>query len=239
MKPSKKPASVVWFARVNKMQTITLSKKAFDALVETSAVVSTHRDFGAKVFQLPDGDYVKVFNPKQGLTLRKFFPKYQKFIRNAQMLKKRSIPCPTVINIYYLNFRDAYAVRYKPLPGQDVRALVQASGPGMIEHSLKFITQLHSLGVYFRGLHLGNLLQLDNGDFGLIDMTDLAFKPAPLNLWYRARNIAHLLNNRDDKPIFDAYGVDKYLDNYCNAARFSRRYRWIFMKWVGFYRKHH
>ena len=43
------------------------------------------------------------------------------------------------MNIYHLSFRDAYAVRYKPLPGEDVRTLEQQSGAGMIDRSIEFL----------------------------------------------------------------------------------------------------
>ncbi|HAH96163.1 MAG TPA: toluene tolerance protein, partial [Firmicutes bacterium] len=63
----------------------------------------------------------------------------------------------------------------------------------------KFIRTLHERGIYFRSLHLGNIIQLTQERFGLIDILDLQFKGRKINRWLVQRNLRHLqsyLNRR-------------------------------------------
>jgi hypothetical protein len=53
----------------------------------------------------------------------------------------------------------------------------------LLDSLARFIRHLHRQGVYFRSLHLGNILQLPGGNYGLIDILDLQHKRRPLNSW--------------------------------------------------------
>ncbi|MNJ72965.1 3-deoxy-D-manno-octulosonic-acid kinase [compost metagenome] len=61
-----------------------------------------------------------------------------------------------------------------------------------------FLGQLHELGVYFRSLHLGNVLILPDGRFGLIDLSDMQISGRPLARWKRERNLQHMLRYAED-----------------------------------------
>jgi hypothetical protein len=54
------------------------------------------------------------------------------------------------------------------------------------------MAQLHEQGVYFRSLHLGNVLVLDDGEFGLIDLADMRIYPSSLSSSLRLRNLRHM-----------------------------------------------
>jgi RIO-like serine/threonine protein kinase len=55
-----------------------------------------------------------------------------------------------------------------------------------------YILKLHQLGIYFRSLHLGNVLRTPDGGYGLIDFLDIRFKRAPLGRLLVRRNFRHL-----------------------------------------------
>jgi len=46
-------------------------------------------------------------------------------------------------------------------------------------------------GIYFRSLHLGNIVLTPEGSLGLIDIADLSFQRRPLSKAKARRNLAH------------------------------------------------
>ncbi len=214
---------------------ITLSPDEFEALWKRGTVISKHKKYGPKVFSTENGDYVKVFNPKSGLTKRRLFPKYKKFIANANRLKKLGIPTITVNNIYFLTKHQNYAVRYEPLIGYNLRDLFVKEGASMISDFLPFLAKLHALGIYFRGIHLGNVLKLSSHDFGLIDMTDLYIKHKPLSVWHRVRNVSHMVNMQQDDKIFKTYGIVSLLNDYVNVAKLTNWEKIFFYMFAQLY----
>lgn len=217
------------------MKTQVLNAQEFTALWQKSKIVSQHGVYGPKVFVTPEGDYVKVFNPKKGVTKRRWFPKHLAFIRNIERLKRFDIETVHLKLIYYLSDTKSYAVRYAPLPGQDVRALVENGNEKVMPDFIDFLVNLHQKGIYFRGLHLGNVLKLPNGKFGLIDTADLYFKRAPLNIIHRVRNLAHMIKTKPDTPFFTSYGIERFLNEYSTAAKIFDIRRWWFNLWCRVY----
>jgi len=205
-----------------------LTQKAFTDLCSTGQIISNHGVYGPKVVLLPDGDYLKVFNPKSGVTKRRFFPKYKTFVRNTEKLRAYNISCVRVTEIYALPDQDGFAVRYVPLIGTDLRILAQRQVDKTLEKFIPFLVELHEKGIYFRGIHLANVLRLDDGKYGLIDVADLYFKRGPLSVMQRVRNLVHLLQNKDDAPFFEQYGVQSFLSLYAKEAKlFDIRRLWF------------
>ena len=90
------------------------------------------------------------------------------------------------------------AVFYRPLVGTTLRALVQRGLDAEDERRLKrlftgFAIRLHSLGIYFRSLHLGNVVLTPAGELGLIDFSDLRVYRRPLPAFLRRRNLRRML----------------------------------------------
>lgn len=196
----------------------TLESQAFADLCAQSQVISRHGVYGPKVLKLPSGHYLKVFNPKSGFTKRGLFPKYKTFVRNAEHLARISIPSIEIIQVYYLSHTRAYAVEYAPLEGVDLRSLAVEEPSKTLEDFIPFLIKLHEKGIYFRGIHLGNVLKLNKGGHGLIDMADLYFSLRPLSIHKRVRNLRHMLNNRDDALLFKTFGVQHFLKMYEEQA---------------------
>jgi hypothetical protein len=90
------------------------------------------------------------------------------------------------------------------LPGHTLRQVLQgitapAVRQALIERFGKFMAQLHEKGVYFRSLHLGNVLVLEDGEFGLIDLADMRIYPSSLSPSLRQRNLRHMQRYTVDK----------------------------------------
>ena len=81
-----------------------------------------------------------------------------------------------------------------------------------------FVARLHRKGVYFRSLHLGNVLILPDTNFGLVDISDLRVRRRPLGLRARARNFRHLLRRVEDAALIEHIGSEEFFGEYCRHA---------------------
>lgn len=178
-----------------------LSKEQYEKL-RAEAQVLEKDGHGDKVLRLTDGTFLKLFRRKSWLSKTTFYPPAKRFAANAQELTKRGIPCPKIIQLYRLSDPPRSLVHYEPLAGSTLRDLVrQNSEPGirnLFEELARFVTQLHEKGVYFRSLHLGNIVLTPEKKFGLIDISDMRCLDRPLSQHMRRRNYRHLLRYVND-----------------------------------------
>jgi hypothetical protein len=151
---------------------------------------------GPKVLRMPDARLLKIFRPRRRLWLARLQPQAQHFAENAARLTALGLRTPQIGECLWLDQRLAIsACFYQPLPGQSLdRIFRQQRGDfdALLPELAAFISQLHRLGIYFRSLHLGNILRLPDGSFGLIDFLDVHFKRGALNAWQVRRNFQHL-----------------------------------------------
>lgn len=158
---------------------------------------------GEKVIRLPDGNMLKLFRRKRLLSSAMFYPYAQRFADNCVKLKHLGIACPQAIAVFRVAGIGRDVVHYHPLPGQTVRQLITSGLEPQTADSLReqlgcFIALLHRKGVYFRSLHLGNIVLTPNGELGLIDIADLNVRRSCLMSLTRGRNMKHLQRYRDD-----------------------------------------
>lgn len=151
---------------------------------------------GAKVVALPDGHFLKIFHTRRHPLLARIRPAARRFARNIERLRRVAIPVPKVTEQFWLDQACTLSgCLYQPLPGESVEQLYRRQ-PEQVDRLLPelagFIRNLHRQGVYFRSLHLGNIIVLPQGGFGLIDMLDMQFKRGALNTWQVKRNFNHL-----------------------------------------------
>ncbi|GAB3368535.1 BUD32 family EKC/KEOPS complex subunit [Azotobacter armeniacus] len=151
---------------------------------------------GPKVVALDDGRFLKIFHTRRHPLLARLQPAARRFSRNAEQLGQRGIRTPQVIETFWLDRKAGLsACLYRPLPGKSVEQLYRQE-PQKIAELLPaladFIRHLHELGVYFRSLHLGNIIRMPDGQFGLIDILDLRCRQGALNTWQVKRNLSHL-----------------------------------------------
>lgn len=179
----------------------SLSSEQFTAMRKDAEVVE--RDgHGDKVLRRSDGSYLKLFRRKSWLSKTVFFPPAARFAANAAELERLGIPCPRIISLYKLSNPYRSVVHYEPLEGTTLRQLLNEE-PSLEQLELfgklgEFITHLHELGVYFRSLHLGNIVLTPAGELGLIDISDMRCLGKPLPERMRNRNYRHLLRYEKD-----------------------------------------
>jgi len=174
-----------------------LSYPEYLKLRENATVIEADQH-GDKVLRLPDGSYLKFFRRKRLLSSALLYPYAVRFADNLDALHQRGIPCPTQIAAYRIAAISRDAIHYAPLEGKTLRqVLKEAKGnPDMaqLRSALgEFVADLHQAGIYFRSLHLGNIVLTSTGQLGLIDVSDLVPHHRPLGRMQRARNMKHML----------------------------------------------
>ena len=178
-----------------------LSREQYD-LWRQGAEVLEKDGHGEKVLRLADGTFLKLFRRKSLLSKTAIYPPARRFADNAAELERLGIPCPKVIELYRLSEPYRTVVHYEPLPGQTLRQLLSSDTTldqlELFARLAEFITHLHELGVYFRSLHMGNIVLTPDNEFGLIDISDMRCLGRPLSRRMRDRNYQHLLRYESD-----------------------------------------
>lgn len=153
--------------------------------------------YGEKVLRLRDGSILKLFRRKRLISSAVLYPYAKRFANNAMTLARMGIPVPEVIAVYRISGMKRDAVHYRPLPGKTLRELekdgLSPEQLGDLRNELtQLIVQLHDKGIYFRSLHIGNVVRTPEGRLGLIDFSDLRVHPWPLGRYFRARNMRRM-----------------------------------------------
>ena len=178
-----------------------LSREQYD-LWRQGAEVLEKDGHGEKVLRLADGTFLKLFRRKSLLSKTAIYPPARRFADNAAELERLGIPCPKVLELYRLSEPYRTVVHYEPLPGQTLRQLLSSDTSldqlELFARLAEFITHLHELGVYFRSLHMGNIVLTPDDQFGLIDISDMRCLGRPLSRRMRDRNYQHLLRYESD-----------------------------------------
>lgn len=159
--------------------------------------------YGDKVLRLANGNILKLFRRKRLLSSSAWKPYAQRFADNCEALKRLGIPVPEVISVRRVPAISRDIVLYAPLPGNTLRELRRSCLPPGEENKLKqqfiqFVSRLHDKGIYFRSLHLGNVVLTPDGTLGLIDVADLKIYRRPLNDWLRGRNTRRIKTIQED-----------------------------------------
>ncbi len=179
----------------------SMSSEQFAAMRRDAEVVEKD-GHGEKVLRLKDGSYLKLFRRKSWFSKTVLFPPATRFAKNAEELERLGIPCPRIIKLYKLTDPYRSVVHYEPLEGITLRQMLNQQ-PSLEQLELfgmlaEFITHLHDIGVYFRSLHLGNIVLTPAGELGLIDISDMRCLGKPLSRRMRNRNYRHLLRYQND-----------------------------------------
>ncbi|MCB1668074.1 MAG: glycosyltransferase [Pseudomonadales bacterium] len=175
-----------------------LSNEAYLTLREDATVIEAD-SHGDKVLLLRDGTYLKLFRVKRLITSAHFSPYSKRFAENADKLRLLGIPTISVIQTYRIPSIQRTAVHYSPLTGNTLRNLPNGIDEALAEKLGKFIRELHDKGIYFRSLHLGNVVLTPNNELGLIDIADMSFYNHPLSASLRLRNFHHLCRYNEDR----------------------------------------
>jgi hypothetical protein len=178
---------------------------------------------GEKVLLTPDNHIIKLFYPRRRITSALIYPYAYRFWNNAQRLHARGVRTIRCEQLRHDRANRRHLITYPLLAGTTLRDCLTA-GEGSADLLAKlagFLASLHARGVLFRSIHLGNILVLEDGEFGLIDIADMKLRPWSLGLYKRARNFRHLLHDRRDREILRGYGYARFLAEYETAAELS------------------
>ncbi len=160
---------------------------------------------GDKVIILADGTFLKLFRRKRLITSAAIWPYAQRFADNAAKLKQLGIPCPEIIAVYRIPSIERDAVHYHPLPGLTLRQLRDGEGDcpeDIRERFWEFVDKVQDLGIYFRSMHLGNVVLTPEGELGLIDISDMKLLGTRLSNTLKKRNFKHIKKNQQDQWVF-------------------------------------
>lgn len=193
-----------------------LTTEAYQVLTEGAEILE-HDTLAPKVLKLTDGTFLKLFRRKRWFSSELFYPYVQRFAVNAAILKSLAINTPDMLNLYrfsYYNF-DFTAVQYAPLAGDTLRQTMSRVAPQQQQHLItvfgQLLAKLHQQGVYFRSIHLGNVLVLPDNTLGLIDFADMTKQATPLSQAKRARNLKHMQRYQADAQwLFTDYFTALY-----------------------------
>jgi hypothetical protein len=199
-----------------------MSASTYAALTAECEIIGKVHD-EAKVLLLPDQSVVKLFRITRGFSSALFYPYSIRFARNARRLRRLGIRSVQVERVFCCPSIARHGVVYRMLPGQ---ALLHMNIDADLRARLAgFVAGLHEKGVYFRSLHLGNILLQPDGGFALIDVADTRFKRKPLAPARRMRNFRHLVRVPAHRSKFLELGWDEFLAEYLDATDLSARQR--------------
>jgi tRNA A-37 threonylcarbamoyl transferase component Bud32 len=216
---------------MNVPETRMLSQQEFESLCHGAKVLEQDAR-GMKVLQLPHGDILKLFRVKRKWSSAQLVPYSRRFCRNAIRLSGLGVPTLTVKACFRLPADGLTAVLYQPLPGRTLRQIAQEDGldEGLQQQLGVLVADLHRHGIYFRSLHLGNLVRTPEGTIGLIDIADLSIKPWRLFCSQRLRNLRHLCRLAEDRKALGQRGWQRFCEAYLEAAQLTGFCRQLFIK---------
>ena len=209
------------------MRVKTLSEEEYRALIDGGRVVEQDAN-GSMVTFLADGTVLKIFPQKPFLSSDTLRPYATRFVRNAAKLHALGIWTVTILAQFKINHLGAMAVHYEPIPGRTLRSLGASTddSPALVSDFATFIASLHDRGIYFRAIHLANVIVNHDHKMGLIDMDDLWTKKRPLNFNERLRNIGKTYRYPEDVEFLRSPGESFFIDAYLAATAASDTESW-------------
>lgn len=200
----------------------TLSLAEYAELTKDAEIIT--EDFiSEKVLRLHDGKILKLFRVKRWWSSALFYNYAKRFFDNAQKLAQQNIITVDVVRYIKIPHIKRTGVIYHPLSGVNIRDWATRHGhtlnKELIERLAQFITQLHNQGIYFRSLHLGNIILTTDNKLGIIDIADLKIKKTALSGAWRLRNMKHLQRYSDDITLLQCGQNNVFVEAYVTSAR--------------------
>ena len=178
---------------------------------------------GPKVVRLPSGDLLKIFRSRRNPLLERLLPAARRFHKNSKRLNDLGIATPKVHDTFWIARNSISACVYAPLQGTPLDSLFSSARgefSALVQELATYILLMHRRGIYFRSLHLGNILQTPDGGFGLIDFLDMRFKRAPLSRRLVRRNFEHLRGYLQRRKV-EGFPLEELLAAYSLASKRS------------------
>jgi len=203
----------------------TLSKEKYLALREGAEVLAAD-GHGDKVLKLNDGRIMKLFRRKRLFSSALIYPYGKRFFDNVKHLTKLGIQTVSKAAVYRVPTISRVAVVYQPLPGDSLDDLInnQQFQEKHIQQFAAFLAKLHKLGIYFRSIHLGNVILTPENKLGLIDVSDMKIYRKTLPAGLCARNLQHFCRYPAHvAALFPNAQSKLFLDSYINALNIKEK----------------
>jgi len=204
-----------------------LSLEAYQQLVSTSEVLEQDRH-GIKVLKTREGLMVKIFRRKRLVSSDLIKSYAVRFVENARKLKKLGFNTVDIVDLYYCSHIKRALVFYHPLPGETLRTILRNKGHNdhLVELFVQLLAHMHEKGVFFRSCHFNNIIVANSMDsLGLIDISDMKIWPHRLSGSQRRRNLKHLARYEIDRKSISAFGIENFVDVYCQFCQISESYK--------------
>ncbi len=209
-----------------------LSPESFHHLVDHSTILE-HDGHGPKVYKIENGNYLKIIRHKRPWLRLGRKPRAAIFARNARKLKDRGFLTIEIEDLFQLPCLKAYAVLYRPIPGNTLRTALQVAPPDekrdLLQNFAQLLACLHFKGILFRSIHFANVIVTPEKQLGLIDIVDIRFHPfGPLSKRNRQRNFRHLRRYEEDRAQLAFVGWEAFLAFYDQAVDRNPRRNFLF-----------
>lgn len=195
-----------------------ISKRQLGELCSNGTWIDSIGKYPAVVIH-PDGTITKLWLRKKRLFSSYRFRSYaQRFVDNAAVLASKNIKVPEILDHAVVEGGHISVVIYRALPGNSIRDLLKTSPERVDIPALsRYILMLHEKGIFFRSIHLGNIILLPDSSYGLIDITDVRYYKKPVPLRRRAINLATPMRYIEDTNRMEAAQLPDLIDCYLSA----------------------
>lgn len=197
----------------------TIQNSELDRLI-TAGKILEQDAHGPKVILLAEHRYLKIFYHKNRFSLARLRSRATQFASNAAKLKKRGITTVGILDTFKTKDPRHDCVLYHGIPGETIRKQLQQQPRDLTlsRQTGSYIARLHDAGVMFRSLHFGNIIQLPNGQLGLIDVADMRLNVFRLNNSQRKRNFQHVFRYQQDLELIE---LDAFIEGYMQESGYS------------------
>ena len=214
-----------------------MKKIFFKDDAEFNKFVEKADDLGHRKTFHKKNEIIKIFNVR-GYISSGFFNTYaSRIMKNSIKLKDHEISSIEITNELAFQYNNRMSgVSYKYIPGKTYRDLGNKITKKMITDLAKYISIIHKKGIYFRAMHLGNIL-LHNKKLFLIDISKIHFYPWSLFIFTRARAFRRMTKYKDDIKHFGLINYKNLINEYMNISQFNSFERFRFQLYLTIFSK--
>ncbi len=199
---------------------VELTESLFERHCRTSEVIEQATDGRPRLLCHEDALGVPLITKlwwPSGMLGRKSVRRAEQFRNRLGSLAARGVSVP----VYRAHGRTGAGVRFVVYERLDGCCLRDLDGDFDLGELAEFVVALHARGVYFRGLHLGNVIARDDGALGVVDVQDVRLRRRPLGLRMRERNLGILCSHPRDRQYMDNGHWSELVMAYCRRAGMS------------------
>ncbi len=170
----------------------------------------------------PQNKIIKHIYRRRFLSTSTLWPYAGRFIKNARQLQSKNISVPTIHEVYYYPKLNSDIIVYDYVEGPTLHEIASNNDFSFFPKFINYIAQLHKTGIYFKDLHLSNIV-FKNDAFTLLDLETIHCKRRPLKISERAKNLAYLFSIKEHTHYYQNYGTNRFIHEYLESSQLSER----------------